>query len=84
MADNESLRLPFSNYVYPRVWAHDVGVAFLESQPDPEETKRRRAEEYRQYQNRSHTHKHTHKLCTSCQLATSSTTGIFIKLDILE
>lgn len=62
VGDEESFRLPFSNYLYPRVWAHNVGVPFLESQPDPEETKRHRAEEYSQHQNRSHRHTHTHEL----------------------
>ncbi|XP_029690063.1 beta-1,4 N-acetylgalactosaminyltransferase 1a isoform X2 [Takifugu rubripes] len=51
VADEDSF-LPFSNYLHPHVWAHNVGVAFLESQPNPEETKRHRAEEYSKYQNR--------------------------------
>lgn len=57
LGDEESFRLPLSNYLYPRVWAHDLGVSFLESQPDPEKTKQHRAEEYNKYQNRWQTHK---------------------------
>lgn len=66
VADEDSFHLPFSNYLHPHVWAHNLGDAFLESQPDPEETKRHRAEEYSKYQNRWHTHTcaGAHKLCT--------------------
>ncbi|XP_074537856.1 beta-1,4 N-acetylgalactosaminyltransferase 1a [Halichoeres trimaculatus] len=53
VADKETVHLPFSNLLWPRVWAHDLGVAFLESQPDPEGVKHNRAQEYRSFQRRS-------------------------------
>lgn len=52
VADKETIPLPFSNLLWPHVWAHDVGQAFLESQPDPEGVKRNRAQEYRSFQRR--------------------------------
>lgn len=86
VADNESFRLPFSNFLSPRVWAHDVGVAFLESQPDPEETKAHRAEEYSQYQKRSHTQTHTHMHTNTNFTLTVSfqpVTGLLFELDMV-
>lgn len=52
LADEETVRLPFSDLLFPPVWAHDVGVAFLESQADPEGTKHHRAQEYNSFQER--------------------------------
>ncbi|XP_010746142.2 beta-1,4 N-acetylgalactosaminyltransferase 1a isoform X2 [Larimichthys crocea] len=54
VADKETFQFPFSNLLFPRVWAHDVGVAFLESHPDPENAKRHRAQEYSSFQRRSY------------------------------
>ncbi|XP_035512832.1 beta-1,4 N-acetylgalactosaminyltransferase 1a [Morone saxatilis] len=54
VADKETFQLPFSNLLFPRVWAHNLGTAFLESHPDPEGTKRHRAQEYSSFQKRSY------------------------------
>lgn len=54
LADKETFRLPFSNLLFPRVWAHNLGLAFLESQPDPEGVRRHRAQEYDSFQMRSY------------------------------
>lgn len=54
LADKETVHLPFSNYLWPRVWAHNIGMAFLESHPDPEGVKKSRAREYHSYQRRSY------------------------------
>lgn len=55
VADKVTFQLPFSNWLFPRVWAHDLNQAFLESHPDPEGTKSHRAQEYSSFQERSHT-----------------------------
>ncbi|XP_072306057.1 beta-1,4 N-acetylgalactosaminyltransferase 1a isoform X2 [Eucyclogobius newberryi] len=55
IADKEGFRLPFSNLIFPRVWAHNLDNAFLESHPDPEEVKVHRAQEYSSFQKRSYT-----------------------------
>lgn len=52
LADKATLHLPFSELLFPRVWAHDVGLAFLESHPDPEGVKRHRAQDYNSFQRR--------------------------------
>uniref|UniRef100_A0A3Q1GYM9 Beta-1,4 N-acetylgalactosaminyltransferase n=2 Tax=Acanthochromis polyacanthus TaxID=80966 RepID=A0A3Q1GYM9_9TELE len=51
--DQESFHLPFSDMLFPRVWAHNLGLAFLESHPDPDGVKRHRAQEYSNFQWRS-------------------------------
>ncbi|KAK2851381.1 hypothetical protein Q5P01_007657 [Channa striata] len=53
LADKETFRLPFSNLIFPRVWAHRVDRAFLDSHPDPEGVKHHRAQEYSSFQRRS-------------------------------
>uniref|UniRef100_A0A8D2ZL75 Beta-1,4 N-acetylgalactosaminyltransferase n=1 Tax=Scophthalmus maximus TaxID=52904 RepID=A0A8D2ZL75_SCOMX len=53
-ADKDTLQLPFSNLLFPRVWAQKVDTAFLESHPDPEGLKRHRAQEYSKFQRRSY------------------------------
>ncbi|XP_070824748.1 beta-1,4 N-acetylgalactosaminyltransferase 1a [Chaetodon trifascialis] len=53
-ADKETFHLPFSNLLFPHVWAHNLEVAFLESHPDPEGIKRRRAQEYTSFRRRSY------------------------------
>lgn len=52
LADEETFRLPFANQLFPRVWAHSIDLAFLESHPDPEGVKRHRAQEYSNFQKR--------------------------------
>uniref|UniRef100_UPI0037E9639A beta-1,4 N-acetylgalactosaminyltransferase 1a n=1 Tax=Semicossyphus pulcher TaxID=241346 RepID=UPI0037E9639A len=54
LADKETVHLPFSNLLWPRAWAHDISLAFLESHPDPEGVKRLRAQEYSSFQRRSY------------------------------
>ncbi|XP_067448302.1 beta-1,4 N-acetylgalactosaminyltransferase 1a isoform X2 [Thunnus thynnus] len=54
LADKETFHLPFSNLLFPRVWAHKLDLAFLESHPDPEGVKRHRAQEYSSFQKRSY------------------------------
>ncbi|KAI3357422.1 hypothetical protein L3Q82_015857 [Scortum barcoo] len=54
VADKEKFRLPFSDLLFPRVWAHNLNIAYLESHPDPEGVKRRRAQEYSSFQRRSY------------------------------
>nr|XP_057940410.1 beta-1,4 N-acetylgalactosaminyltransferase 1-like isoform X2 [Doryrhamphus excisus] len=53
VADKETIQLPLSNLLFPRVKAHDLEQIFLQSHPDPEGVKRHRAEEYRHFQMRS-------------------------------
>uniref|UniRef100_A0A087X5F3 Beta-1,4 N-acetylgalactosaminyltransferase n=2 Tax=Poecilia formosa TaxID=48698 RepID=A0A087X5F3_POEFO len=53
-AGEETFRLPFSDLLFPRVWAHNLQQAFLAMQSDPESVKRQRAEEYHQFLRRSH------------------------------
>ncbi|KAM4610793.1 beta-1,4 N-acetylgalactosaminyltransferase 1a [Polymixia lowei] len=52
-ADKETIRLPFSNLLFPRVWAHNLHLAFLGTDPDPEAVKSRRAQEYNSFQRRT-------------------------------
>ncbi|XP_042346967.1 beta-1,4 N-acetylgalactosaminyltransferase 1a [Plectropomus leopardus] len=52
LADEESFHLPLSSLLFPRVWAHNFDLAFLESHPDPEGVKRHRAQEYSSFQRR--------------------------------
>ncbi|XP_059188961.1 beta-1,4 N-acetylgalactosaminyltransferase 1a [Centropristis striata] len=54
LADEETFRLPFSNLLSQRVWAHKLDLPFLESHPDPEGVKRHRAQEYNSFQKRSY------------------------------
>ncbi|KAM9350964.1 beta-1,4 N-acetylgalactosaminyltransferase 1a [Symphorus nematophorus] len=54
LADKETFHVPFSKLLFPRMWAHKLGVGFLESHLDPEGAKRQRAQEYRNFQRRSH------------------------------
>ncbi|XP_037629966.1 beta-1,4 N-acetylgalactosaminyltransferase 1a [Sebastes umbrosus] len=54
LADEETFRLPFANQLFPRVWAHSIDLAFLESHPDPEGLKHHRAQEYSNFQKRSY------------------------------
>uniref|UniRef100_G3P2M7 Beta-1,4 N-acetylgalactosaminyltransferase n=2 Tax=Gasterosteus aculeatus aculeatus TaxID=481459 RepID=G3P2M7_GASAC len=54
LADEETLRLPFSNLLFPRVWAHNIGLDFLGSHPDPSGVKRHRDQEYNKFQMRSY------------------------------
>ncbi|KAM6981652.1 beta-1,4 N-acetylgalactosaminyltransferase 1a [Tautogolabrus adspersus] len=54
LADKETVHLPFSNLLWPRAWAHNISMAFLESHPDPEGVKQHRAQEYRSFQRRSY------------------------------
>lgn len=53
LADEETFRLPFSDLLFPRVWAHNLDQAFLKSHHDPEGVKRLRAQEYSHFQKRS-------------------------------
>ncbi|XP_068453742.1 beta-1,4 N-acetylgalactosaminyltransferase 1a isoform X2 [Clinocottus analis] len=53
-ADEETFNLPFSNLLFPHVWAHNIDLAFLESHPDPSGVKRHRAQEYSSFQKRSY------------------------------
>ncbi|KAM9855796.1 beta-1,4 N-acetylgalactosaminyltransferase 1a isoform 2-T3 [Aulostomus maculatus] len=53
-ADEETFQMPFSNLLFPRVYAHNVSLAFLKSHPDPEGVKRHRAQEYSSFQRRSY------------------------------
>ncbi|XP_071759370.1 beta-1,4 N-acetylgalactosaminyltransferase 1a isoform X1 [Centroberyx gerrardi] len=54
-ADKETFHLPFSHLLFTRVWAHNLDLAFLGSNPDPEGVKSRRAQEYSSFQRRSYT-----------------------------
>ncbi|KAM8864070.1 beta-1,4 N-acetylgalactosaminyltransferase 1a [Spinachia spinachia] len=54
LADEETFRLPLSSLLFPRVWAHNIALAFLESHPDPSGVKRDRAQEYSKFQMRSY------------------------------
>ncbi|XP_062247261.1 beta-1,4 N-acetylgalactosaminyltransferase 1a isoform X2 [Platichthys flesus] len=54
LADKETFQLPFSNLLFPRVWAQKLDTVFLESHPDPEGVKRHRAQEYSKSQSRSY------------------------------
>nr|XP_019944347.1 PREDICTED: beta-1,4 N-acetylgalactosaminyltransferase 1-like isoform X1 [Paralichthys olivaceus] len=54
LAEKEMFQLPFSNLLFPRVWAHKLDIAFLESHPDPEGVKLHRAQEYSKLQIRSY------------------------------
>ncbi|XP_028439933.1 beta-1,4 N-acetylgalactosaminyltransferase 1a isoform X1 [Perca flavescens] len=54
LGDEGAFQLPFSNLLFPRVWAHNIDLAFLESHPDPEGLKRHRAEEYSNFQKRTY------------------------------
>ncbi|XP_028266539.1 beta-1,4 N-acetylgalactosaminyltransferase 1a [Parambassis ranga] len=54
LADEETFRLPFSDLLFPRVWAQNLDLAFLKFHPDPEEAKHLRAQEYNKYQWRSY------------------------------
>ncbi|KAG7519969.1 hypothetical protein JOB18_020305 [Solea senegalensis] len=54
LADKESFQLPLSSLLFPRVWAHKLDAAFLESHPDPEGVKHHRAQEYSNFQKRSY------------------------------
>ncbi|XP_034027379.1 beta-1,4 N-acetylgalactosaminyltransferase 1a [Thalassophryne amazonica] len=51
-ADKEMFHMPLSNLLFPRVWAHDLHLAFLSSHPDPEGVKHHRAQEYSSFQRR--------------------------------
>ncbi|XP_070695867.1 beta-1,4 N-acetylgalactosaminyltransferase 1a [Pempheris klunzingeri] len=51
---DETFQLPFTNLLFPRVWAHNLNLAFLESHPDPEGVRRHRAQEYSSFQRRSY------------------------------
>ncbi|XP_034552387.1 beta-1,4 N-acetylgalactosaminyltransferase 1a isoform X2 [Notolabrus celidotus] len=53
VAEKETVHLPFSHLLWPRAWAHDISMAFLESHPDPEGVKSNRAQEYHSFQRRS-------------------------------
>ncbi|XP_054653106.1 beta-1,4 N-acetylgalactosaminyltransferase 1a [Dunckerocampus dactyliophorus] len=53
VADKETVQLPLSNLLFPRVKAHNLDQIFLQSHPDPEGVKRHRAEEYSNFQIRS-------------------------------
>ncbi|XP_034394269.1 beta-1,4 N-acetylgalactosaminyltransferase 1a [Cyclopterus lumpus] len=54
LADKETFHLPFSNQLFPRVWAHNIDVAFLDSHPNPRGVKHHRAQEYSSFQKRSY------------------------------
>ncbi|XP_040009086.1 beta-1,4 N-acetylgalactosaminyltransferase 1a isoform X2 [Xiphias gladius] len=54
LADEETFQLPFSNLLFPRVWAHKLDAAFLDSHPDPEGVKRHRTQEYNSFKRRSY------------------------------
>ncbi|XP_044067209.1 beta-1,4 N-acetylgalactosaminyltransferase 1a [Siniperca chuatsi] len=54
LADKDTFQVPFSNLLFPRVWAHNLDFAFLESHPDPEGVKHHRAKEYSSFQSRSY------------------------------
>ncbi|XP_019751230.1 beta-1,4 N-acetylgalactosaminyltransferase 1a [Hippocampus comes] len=53
VADKETFQLPFSNLFFPRIKAHNPGLNFLQSHPDPEGVKQSRAREYSGVQMRS-------------------------------
>ncbi|XP_068603827.1 beta-1,4 N-acetylgalactosaminyltransferase 1a [Brachionichthys hirsutus] len=53
LADKETFHLPYSELLFPRVRAHNVDLAFLESRPDPEGVRQHRAQEYSSFQMRS-------------------------------
>lgn len=55
VADKNTFQAPFSNWIFPRVWAHNLGDAFLKDISDPERVKVLRAQEYRSFQKRSYT-----------------------------
>lgn len=52
LADKETIHLPFTNWLFPRVWAHSIDQAFLESHSDPEGVKHHRSQEYSNFQKR--------------------------------
>ncbi|XP_015233467.1 PREDICTED: beta-1,4 N-acetylgalactosaminyltransferase 1-like isoform X2 [Cyprinodon variegatus] len=54
LAGEETFHLPFSDLLFPRVWAHNLQHAFLETRPDPDNVKNHRAEEYHHFQKRSY------------------------------
>lgn len=45
----ETFHLPFSDLLFPRIWAHNLQQAFLEMQPNPDGVKHQRAEEYNHF-----------------------------------
>lgn len=57
-ADEETIRLPFSNLLFPRVWAHNLHLAFLASHPDAVGVESRRAQEYNSFKRRLSTDCH--------------------------
>uniref|UniRef100_A0AAV2LYH8 Uncharacterized protein n=1 Tax=Knipowitschia caucasica TaxID=637954 RepID=A0AAV2LYH8_KNICA len=48
-ADEKRGWVPFSNLIFPRVWAHNLHTAFLETHPDPEAIQFHRAQEYSRF-----------------------------------
>ncbi|XP_068182095.1 beta-1,4 N-acetylgalactosaminyltransferase 1a [Antennarius striatus] len=54
LADKKTFHLPYSELLFPRVWSHNLGAAFLESHPDPEDIKHHRAQEYSSFRRRSY------------------------------
>ncbi|XP_056130260.1 beta-1,4 N-acetylgalactosaminyltransferase 1a [Lampris incognitus] len=54
-ADKETVHLPFSHLLFPRVWAHDLHQALLDIDPDPDGTERHRAQQYNDFQIRTYT-----------------------------
>ncbi|XP_061759365.1 beta-1,4 N-acetylgalactosaminyltransferase 1a isoform X2 [Nerophis ophidion] len=53
VADKETVKLPLSSLLFPRVKARNLDQVFLQSHPDPSGVKRHRAEEYSSFQKRS-------------------------------
>lgn len=53
-ADEKTFHSPLSDLFFPRVWAHNLDLAFLNGHPDPEEVKSLRAQEYKHFQKRSY------------------------------
>ncbi|MED6258508.1 hypothetical protein ATANTOWER_008371 [Ataeniobius toweri] len=53
-AEEETFHLPFSDLVFPRVWALNLQHSFLGNHPDPESVKHHRAEEYHLFLRRSY------------------------------
>ncbi|XP_047426323.1 beta-1,4 N-acetylgalactosaminyltransferase 1a [Mugil cephalus] len=54
LADEETVHLPFSDLLFPRVWAQNIDQDFLEFHPNPEGIIRHRAQEYSSFQERSY------------------------------
>uniref|UniRef100_A0A672YDC1 Beta-1,4 N-acetylgalactosaminyltransferase n=1 Tax=Sphaeramia orbicularis TaxID=375764 RepID=A0A672YDC1_9TELE len=54
VADKETFHLPMSDWFFPRVWAHNLDLTFLQSHPDPEGVKSHRAQEYNSFKKRSY------------------------------